>query len=430
MSDDAMTAAERDGPEGPSQPLRRDMENRQLAGVLAGVANRLDVDPLLVRIGFVLIAILTAGAAVAAYAIAWIAIPKDGAEEPAGRRPRLTANTRVAAGVGFLTLALLLVMREIGLWWSDLVIWPSILAAAGAALLWRQSRTIAGDEAAPAATTGEVLRSAPGAPVARTPAQRSESVKSLYRGGFGVALIAGAALIVLSATGALEGAKDAIIVTVVVILALALCLAPFWWRLGRNLASERSERIRSQERAEVAAHLHDSVLQTLTLVQKRADDPREVAQLARRQERELREWLFDAERKQPGTSLAEELEDAAVQVEEAHRVPIDVIAVGDARVGERGEAVVAAAREAMVNAAKFAPDAGEIAVYAELGNGRAQVFVRDRGAGFDLGDIPSDRKGVRESIIGRMERSGGSARIRSAPGTGTEVELEMNLEES
>jgi signal transduction histidine kinase len=275
-----------------------------------------------------------------------------------------------------------------------------------------------------------VLRSEPGAGSSRARTARRESLRGLYRGGFGVAMIAGAALIVLSASGALEGAKDAVIIAVVVILALALVLAPFWWRLGRNLATERRERIRSQERAELAAHLHDSVLQTLTLVQKRADDPREVAQIARRQERELRDWLFERERRQPGTSLAAELEGAAVQVEEAHRVPIDVIAVGDAAVGERGEALVAAAREAMVNAAKFAPDAGEIAVYAELSNGRAQVFVRDRGAGFDPTAIPGDRKGVRESIVGRMERSGGTATIRSGPDSGTEVALEIELEES
>ena len=131
-------------------------------------------------------------------------------------------------------------LREIGLWWSDLVIWPAILAAAGASLLWRQSRSIAGEEAAPAPTTGEVLRSEPGVPPRRDEAERRENLRSLYRGGFGVALIAGAALIVLSASGALSGAKDAVIVAVIVILALALFLAPFWWRLGRNLAAERA----------------------------------------------------------------------------------------------------------------------------------------------------------------------------------------------
>ena len=208
----------------------------------------------------------------------------------------------------------------------------------------------------------------------------------------------------------------------IVILALGLVLAPFWWRLGRNLAAERAERIRSQERAEMAAHIHDSVLQTLTLVQKRADDPRAVAQLARAQERELRGWLFTGDRAPASASLAAALEEAAAEVEDAHRVPIEVVAVGDAPVGDAANALVAAAREAMVNAAKFAPDAGEVAVYAELAPERSQVFVRDRGGGFDPEAVPEDRRGVRESIIGRMERSGGSARIRSSE-AGTEVEL-------
>jgi signal transduction histidine kinase len=411
----------------PSRALRRDPEHGYLGGVLAGVANRLGVDPVLPRIAFAVIAVATFGVAIVAYVIAWIAIPAAGAGEALARRPSLAPNTRVAAGVGFLTLALLLVLREIGLWWSDALVWPLILAASGAALLWRQSRSISAP-AAPASTPSEALRAEPEAPAPKRTEPRP--VADLYRGGFGIALIAGAALIVLSTTGALSGAKDAVITSLVVLVALALILAPFWWRLGRNLASERAERIRSQERAELAAHLHDSVLQTLTLVQKRADDPREVAQLARHQERELRDWLFAPRREAAGGSLATALERAAVEVEEAHRVPIDVVAVGDAAVGPRGDALVAAAREAMVNAAKFAPDAGEVAVYAELGNGRAQVFVRDRGAGFDPDSIPADRRGIRESIVGRMERSGGSAKIRSAPGTGTEVGLEIDLEEA
>jgi signal transduction histidine kinase len=429
MGAEADTPA-RDGPAAPRRSLRRDPEHGYLGGVLAGVARRFDVDPLLVRIGFGVVAVITFGAALLAYLLAWFAIPREGADEGAARGPRLTANTRVAAGVGFLTLAGLLVLREIGWWWSDALIWPAILAASGAALLFRQSRVMTEPAAEAASTGSQALTAEPGVPARKPRRSGHAGFAGLYRGGFGVALIAGAALIVLSATGALSGAKDAIIIILVVILALALILAPFWWRLGRNLASERSERIRSQERAELAAHLHDSVLQTLTLVQKRAADPREVAQLARRQERELRDWLFAPERAPAGASLATALEEAAVEVEEAHRVPIDVIAVGDAGVGERGEALVAAAREAMVNAAKFAPDAGEVAVYAELSNGRAQVFVRDRGAGFDPDAIPADRKGVRESIVGRMERSGGTARIRSTAGTGTEVELEIDLEEA
>ena len=330
----------------------------------------------------------------------------------------------LGAGLGLIaTGALLLadqrdmIELEIGLFGAVVAIF---LAATGLALLWR--RPSASPVAAP--TTSETLTAPEAAPA---PGPESDRLRDLYRGGFGIALIAGAALIVLSRTGALDSAGDAILTILVAILALALVLAPFWWRLGRNLAAERAERIRSQERAEMAAHIHDSVLQTLTLVQKRADDPRAVAQLARAQERELRGWLFTGDRAPATTSLAAALEQAAAEVEEGHKVPIEVVVVGDGPVGEPGSALVAAAREAMVNAAKFAPDSGEIAVYAELDPASAQAFVRDRGGGFDPDSLPADRRGVRESIIGRMVRSGGTARIRSSEG-GTEVELTAKLE--
>jgi signal transduction histidine kinase len=250
----------------------------------------------------------------------------------------------------------------------------------------------------------------------------------VYRGGFGIALVLGAALLFLYANGALGQARDVVLAVVVAALALSLILAPFLLRLGRNLATERAERIRSQERAEVAAHLHDSVLQTLTLMQKRASDPREVATLARRQERELRAWLFDRPTRGNGDSLAAALESAAAEVEDAHGVAIDVVAVGDRPLDEPATALIAATREALTNAAKFAADAGPIAVYAEMEAGRAQVFVRDRGAGFDPEQVPADRRGLRESIIGRMERHGGTATVRSTPGAGTEVELTIETE--
>ena len=294
-----------------------------------------------------------------------------------------------------------------------------LFAASGAALLWRRPQ-----EAITEPATGEILT----APRERAPqGPERDRLRDLYRGGFGVALIAGAALIVLSRTGALDSIGESILTILVVLLALALILAPFWWRLGRNLAAERRERIRSQERSEMAAHIHDSVLQTLTLVQRRASDPKEVAQLARRQERELRGWLFDGAKPSASASLARALTDAAAEVEDAHRVPIEVVTVGDGSMGGGAEAIVAAAREAMVNAAKFAGEAGGVAVYAELGPDRAEVFVRDRGPGFDPAQLPADRRGVSESIIGRMERAGGSARIRSGEG-GTEVELRVSLD--
>ena len=404
--------------------LERDPDDAIIAGVCAAVARRLGIDPVLVRVGFAIVCIATAGFAAIAYVIAWPFIPekqqgpRKEAPAPSERSERslVPANWRVAGGVGLLTLSLLLVLRELGIWWSDALIWPLILASSGAALLWRQSRAMAPEP--------EPVALHPGASAAPTPRRRA-GVGDLYRGGFGIALVIGAVLLFLASNDVLGDARDVVLTVIAATAGLALILAPFLWRLGRNLATERAERIRSQERAELAAHLHDSVLQTLTLVQKRAGDPREVAQLARHQERELREWLFESERAPATESLARALEAAAAEVEDAHRVPINVVAVGDTPMDERADALAAAAREAMVNAAKFAPDAGEIAVYAELGPERAQVFVRDRGPGFDPAAVPDDRRGLRESIIGRMERFGGRAEVRSEAGRGTEVALTM-----
>jgi signal transduction histidine kinase len=231
--------------------------------------------------------------------------------------------------------------------------------------------------------------------------------------------VVGGALIFLYANNALAPAKDVLLPMVVILLAAAIILAPWWLRLVRGLAAERAERIRSQERAEVAAHLHDSVLQTLALVQRRADDPREVAALARRQERELRAWLNES---RPTGTFAAALDAAASEVEGDHHVPIEVVTVGDAPLDDRTAALVAAVREALVNASKFAgPE--PIAVYAEVEDGRFEVFVRDRGPGFDPEAVPADRRGVRDSIVGRMERHGGTATVHSRPGQGTEVEL-------
>ena len=194
-----------------------------------------------------------------------------------------------------------------------------------------------------------------------------------------------------------------------ILIGLGLILAPWWLRLWRALSAERAERIRSQERAAVAAHLHDSVLQTLTLIQRRAGDPQAVAGLARSQERELRAWLQGKSHMDGELSLAGALEAAAAEVEDAHGATVEVVVVGDCPLDERTEAVVGAAREALVNAAKFAGST-PISLYAEVSGGRVQAFVRDRGPGFDPHAVPADRHGLRESILGRMERSGGHAR--------------------
>jgi signal transduction histidine kinase len=241
--------------------------------------------------------------------------------------------------------------------------------------------------------------------------------------GFGIAFALGAGLLFLWVGGALDAAGGAALAALVVAVGLALISAPVWWALLRRITVERGARIRSEERAELAAHLHDSVLQTLALVQRRAQDPDEVAMLARRQERELRAWLAGSEPARPGERLADALREAAEAVEDAHGAPIEAVVVGDAPLDERFEALVAATREALNNAAKFAAGGGPVRLYAEIENGGASVFVDDRGPGFDPAAVPADRRGVRDSIVGRMSRSGGRAEIRSGPDGGTEVEL-------
>ena len=392
-------------------PLRRDPERGVIAGVAAGLAARLGIDPVIVRVAFAATSV-AGGAGIGAYLLAWVLIPTEGgARAPIERLAGKRDTWMIVAGAACLALAALLLLREWGLWLSDGVVWPLILAAGGGALIWRQS-TAPPEEGAPARTVPP--RSAPSL---RLPADASG------RALVGVALVVGGLLVFLWLNNVLDAARDVLLAVVVVLIALTLILAPWWVRLVRGLTAERAERIRSQERAEVAAHLHDSVLQTLALMQKRVDDPREVAALARRQERELRAWLNG--RRAPGeATVASSLEAVAAEVEEAHGVPVEVVAVGDAPLDTRAEALVAAAREALVNAAKFAPD-GPVALYAEVGGDRIEVFVRDRGPGFDPDRVPADRRGVRESIVGRMERHGGQAVLHTAPGEGTEVELVM-----
>ena len=419
------------GPAAPLRDLRRDPQNGMLAGVCEGLGRRLAIDPLLLRIVFVATT-LASGLGVIAYVLAWMLLPAEQAAAGAERQPAARRRGRdrraaleVGLGVGCLVIAILLAFRALGLPFSDALTWPLVLVAAGGGLIWRQSVGRDGGVRGRVATAP----AAAAAPPALEDAADPRPVV-ISRIGIGVTLVVAAAIVFLQLTGALAAAADVALVAVVVAIALGVIFAPFFVRLLGSLSAERAERIRSQERAEVAAHLHDSVLQTLALVQKRADDPREVAALARRQERELRTWLSGASAAPGGERrFAAALEEAAEEIEQAHGVPIDVVAVGDSPLDRDAEAVVAAAREAMLNAAKFA--GGAVAVYAEASGERLEVFVRDRGPGFDPAAVPADRRGVRESIVGRMERHGGRAAIHAAPdGGGTEVELVLTRGEA
>ena len=205
--------------------------------------------------------------------------------------------------------------------------------------------------------------------------------------------------------------------------ALLLIGGPWLWQLARERDSERTNRIRSEERAEVAARVHDSVLQTLALVQRHADEPRRVASLARRQERELRGWLY-GDGAPVAETLAGPLTLAAEEIEELHGVRVELASGSDCALTDELEPIVLAAREAMTNAAKFS-GSDELSVYSESAADHVSVFVRDRGAGFDRAQVPADRHGIAESIEGRLARAGGNATITSSPGAGTEVELTL-----
>jgi signal transduction histidine kinase len=336
-------------------------------------------------------------------------------------RPR--GGLRIAIGAGLLAVSGLLFVRAAGPWPGDAIVWPAVVAVLGALLIWRASGVVPVHRRGWAAhrppTTSPAVPASTVSPAARV---RALGWPEVSRGGLGVTLVLAGGFAFLWANGALRPAGETVLAGLAVLIALALIFAPSWRRLARSLAAERAERIRSQERADVGAHLHDSVLQTLALIQRSAEDPKRVAALARRQERELRGWLAEGDSREHGERLAGALETAAAEVEAAAGGTVEVVAVGDCSLDEPAGAVVGAAREAMLNAAKFAGQA-PVSVYAELSAERITVFVRDRGTGFDLAAVPPARRGVRESIIGRMRRAGGGATVRALPGGGTEVEI-------
>src|SRR4051794_3763148 len=370
------------------------------------MAKQAGIDVVIVRIIFIAL-VFAGGIGIAMYALLWALVPAEGQEGRVLSIPRLQGRggLQVALGAGLLLLSLLLTLRALGVWVSDLIVWPVVLVAVGGALLWRESgaRAVAADEVP--ATDGE------------------EPVVAASRMGIGVALVVAAGVAFLSAAGALSAARNVLLAVFVVAVVLGLIFGPWIVRLARSLAEERAERVRTQERAEISAHLHDSVLQTLALVQQRSDDPKAVEALARRQERELRAWL--GRRAAPGgaVTLGAALELAADEVERDHGARVEVVSGGEVPLELSAEALVAAAGGAMGDAVKFGD--GSVDVFAEAGPEGVEVFVRDRGPGFDPSEVAADRRGVRESIIARMERHGGRAVITSTPGEGTEVELTM-----
>jgi len=396
----------------------RSRGDRVLAGVCGGLGRALGIDPLVLRVATVALTV-AGGTGALLYVVAWLLLPQEGSDSSlaqAAVHDRGRDLGEVVA-IGSIVLGVILLVRATGVWFSDALVWPLLLAGVGLAVIWRQ----AGDD-----ERSSLLRVVERLPRPGTPTLDLRSRRAaLARVGVGVALVVSGVAAFLAASEAFSAVRQGVLASAGIVAGLALITGPFWLRMGRDLAVERRRRIRSEERAEVAAHLHDSVLQTLALIQRNAEDPRAVVTMARRQERELRGWLFENEQDQSDAdTLAAGLARAGEEVEGLHGVSIDVVAVGDLVLDDRLRALVAAAREAMVNAARWSGD-DTVSVYAEVRDGEASVFVRDWGAGFDLDAVAPDRHGVRDSIVDRMARHGGRAVVKTSPGEGTEVELRI-----
>jgi signal transduction histidine kinase/phage shock protein PspC (stress-responsive transcriptional regulator) len=393
---------------------RRVPHDRLLGGVAAGVSVRTGVDVTVVRTVFVLAA-LAGGFGVAAYVVAWLLVPATGEASNIGTKA-LGDKTGItlAAGLASLLIALFVLVSLVGAGWLGSVAWAFVISVVGVVLI---SRNAPPDEQA-------TLRRLADPFIGFTGDTRRSRVA--------LRALIGAVLLLAGVTTLLVGHTSAALLrplagVTLVIAAIVVVLGPWWLRVGRDLVAERQARIRAEERADMASRVHDSVLQTLALIQRRATDPQQVVQLARAQERELRSWLFDG--RAPGSMTADTTFASGVrliqsEVEAQHGVTVEVVTVGDCAVDDDLQALLAAAREATVNAAKWS-GVQVISLYAETEADAVSLFVRDRGRGFDPATVPADRKGLSESVHARMARRGGTATVRSGPGEGTEVRLSM-----
>jgi signal transduction histidine kinase len=404
--------------------MRRRRTGRAIAGVAGGLADHLALPVLHVRIAFAVLAAL-GGAGIVAYGLLWVFVRQQSAERPQEISGKERQQAFGLVGVG---IALAVAAGTLSGFVNGWVAAGLGVTLAGVAVVWREA-----DE-----SQRRRWRDA----------SRVAGVRGVVFGGGGasamVRVLTGAALVTTGIAVfvfralALDQVQFALVAVLAALVGVAVLTVPWWLRLVRDLGDERTARIRTEERAEIAAHLHDSVLQTLALIQKQPDVSREVLRLARGQERQLRGWLYgpsgygkglaagaDPHKPAPET-LSAALGTATGEVEDSFAIKVHHVVVGDCPVDDKLRALVMATREAMVNAAKHA-EVGEVSVYAEVETGQVTVFVRDRGKGFDPDGVSPDRHGLADSIRGRMDRNGGTVRLRSAPGEGTEVQLSMPL---
>nr|WP_255480641.1 ATP-binding protein [Quadrisphaera sp. RL12-1S] len=397
--------------------MRRPARGRWAGGVAAGTARHLHLPVAVARVLWLGL-VAAGGAGLVGYALLWALVPVDGEDVPAGAgdgrgaverlvrwSPSGGAGAQLVVGAVLLATGVQLVLQRSSADVASGVLVPVAAGLAGAVVAWGSLE--------PARRTALLVQVGGGTP------------DGTRRAVLGAALAVGG-LVLLALGGAQAQALGPGAVAALAVLGgTALVVAPWVLRLVRDLGDERTARLREAERAEVAAHLHDSVLQTLALLQRHSDDPATVTRLARRQERELRDWLYGGRARAgdegPERTLADRVRAEAADVEDAVGVPVQVVVVGDREVGRVEEALVAALREAVLNAVRHGRP--PVQVYVEAGTGGAEAFVRDHGDGFDPDAVPADRRGVRQSVLGRMSRAGGSAQVGPAPGGGTEVVL-------
>lgn len=379
---------------------RLEPDGQAVGGVCGGIAHELGIERAYVRIAFVLLA-LAGGWGVLVYLAFWSAFRSAGPTEPYEAKAKAaTPQLRMIGFVMVATGAIILALTSVG-GATGAIVWPVALLGAAVAVAIGQTRT----------SMPTQLRAL------------MSPEHSWLRLAVGLGCLFVGFVIAFSFSLSFWNAASGIVIAALVLLGAGVVFAPVLGHLGTDLLTERRMRIRSEERADMAAHLHDSVLQTLTLIQKNATD-NEVVGLARRQERELRSWLFEDQSIKPSLGFQSELERQMGDVEQLHGVPVEVVVVGDTHVTDEIGAVIAASGEAATNAAKHS-GATRIDVFAEVTEHHIEVFIRDQGCGFDPDAIEPDRIGVRDSIHGRVERRGGTAVVHSSAGNGTEVELRV-----
>ena len=381
--------------------FRRSTDDRLVTGVCGGLAERWGTDVYALRLAVVLLT-LAGGLGAILYVVAFRLSALGETEAPLAVQPHDAdpdLHARRTLAVGFVTAGILLAVRGWWLWPGDAVMVPAALVVAASGLLWYRSGRTTRDP------LGLVL-------------SRRRSTARLVTGSV-LALVG--IVVLVNGAGGVRALPVAFAATTIGLAGAAVIAGPYIARLITQLGSEQRERIRTEERAAVATHLHDSVLQTLALMQRSSDDPRRMVALARRQERELRAWLYGQGERTEVLSLQQRLDAIAAEIELDHDVAVDLVTVGDSPVGEDADALLGAVREATLNAARHSGVA-QVSVFVEVEDGSLFASVRDTGCGFDPTTVPGDRRGVTGSIRARIERAGGTAVLHTGP-TGTEWEL-------